>query len=121
MVARLDNVPRHEVVSEGILALENLEHRGAAGADASTGDGAGILIQLPDLFFREEAACELPPQGSYGVAMCFLPRDESARERLKETISGIAEAEDQRVLGLSLIHISEPTRPRLVSRMPSSA
>ena len=45
MVARLDNVARHEVVSEGILALENLEHRGAAGADASTGDGAGILIQ----------------------------------------------------------------------------
>ncbi len=49
MVARLDNEPRHEVVSQGLLALENLEHRGAAGADASTGDGAGILIQLPDL------------------------------------------------------------------------
>ena len=99
MVARLDNVARHEVVSEGILALENLEHRGAAGADASTGDGAGILIQLPDLFFREEADCELPPAGEYGVAMCFLPRDETARERLRQTVSGIAEAEGQRVLG----------------------
>jgi glutamate synthase (NADPH/NADH) large chain/glutamate synthase (ferredoxin) len=99
MVARLDNVASHEVVSQGILALENLEHRGAAGADASTGDGAGILIQMPDAFFREEAACDLPPAGSYGVAMCFLPRDETARERLKETVSGIAADEGQRVLG----------------------
>jgi glutamate synthase domain-containing protein 2/glutamate synthase domain-containing protein 1/glutamate synthase domain-containing protein 3 len=99
MVARLDNVARHEVVSEGLLALENLEHRGAAGADASTGDGAGILIQMPDLFFREEAHCPLPPAGSYGVAMCFLPRDESARERLKLTVAAIAEAEGQTVLG----------------------
>ncbi len=99
MVARLDNVARHEVVSEGILALENLEHRGAAGADASTGDGAGILIQVPDLFFREQADCELPPAGEYGVAMCFLPRDETARERLRQTVSEIAEAEGQRVLG----------------------
>ena len=67
MVARLDNDARHDVVSQGLLALENLEHRGAAGADASTGDGAGILIQIPDLFFREEAECDLPPAGSYGV------------------------------------------------------
>jgi len=99
MVARLDNVPRHEVVSEGLLALENLEHRGAAGADASTGDGAGILIQMPDLFFREEAECELPPAGRYGVAMCFLPKADEARERLKQTIAGIAAAEGQNVLG----------------------
>jgi glutamate synthase (NADPH/NADH) large chain/glutamate synthase (ferredoxin) len=99
MVARLDNVPRHEVVSEGLLALENLEHRGAAGADASTGDGAGILIQMPDDFFREEAGVELPPAGGYGVAMCFLPRDEDARAELKEKITAIASDEGQRVLG----------------------
>ncbi len=99
MVARLDNVARHDVVSEGLLALENLEHRGAAGADASTGDGAGILIQMPDLFFREEADCELPAAGAYGVAMCFLPRDEQARQRLKQTVAEVAEAEGQTVLG----------------------
>ncbi len=112
MVARLDNVPRHEVVSEGLLALENLEHRGAAGADASTGDGAGILIQMPDLFFREEVECELPPAGRYGVAMCFLPRDGEARDRLKQTIVGVAEGEGQKVLGwrdvpVDTVHVGE--------------
>ncbi|MEX0620128.1 MAG: glutamate synthase central domain-containing protein, partial [Solirubrobacterales bacterium] len=98
MVARLDNEARHEVVSQGLLALENLEHRGAAGADASTGDGAGILIQMPDLFFRETAGCELPPAGSYGVGMCFLPRDPDACQRLKEAIASITEDEGQSVL-----------------------
>jgi glutamate synthase (NADPH/NADH) large chain/glutamate synthase (ferredoxin) len=99
MVARLDNEPCHDVVSQGLLALENLEHRGAAGADASTGDGAGILIQMPDLFFREETACELPSAGDYGVAMCFLPRDEAARERLKQGVIDVTEAEGQAALG----------------------
>jgi glutamate synthase (NADPH/NADH) large chain/glutamate synthase (ferredoxin) len=99
MVARLDNEARHDVVSQGLLALENLEHRGAAGADASTGDGAGILIQMPDLFFREEAGFELPEAGLYGVGMCFLPRDPDSRERLKEKIVSIAVAEGQEVLG----------------------
>jgi glutamate synthase (NADPH/NADH) large chain/glutamate synthase (ferredoxin) len=99
MVARLDNEARHDVVSQGLLALENLEHRGAAGADASTGDGAGILIQMPDLFFREEAGFDLPEAGRYGVGMCFLPRDPDRRERLMEKIVSIAEAEGQDVLG----------------------
>ncbi|MDQ2623368.1 MAG: glutamate synthase large subunit [Actinomycetota bacterium] len=100
MVARLDNEPRHEVVSQGLLALENLEHRGAAGADASTGDGAGILIQIPDLYFREESGFELPARGSYGVGMCFLPREnEGRRDELKRFISETVEAEGQRVIG----------------------
>ena len=100
MVARLDNEARHEVVSQGLLALENLEHRGAAGADASTGDGAGILIQLPDVYFREEAGVDLPPAGQYGVAMCFLPREnEARREELKTLISETTVAEGQVVLG----------------------
>jgi len=100
MVARLDNVPSHEVVSKGLSALANLEHRGAAGADASTGDGAGILIQIPDLYFREEAGIDLPAVGKYGVAMCFLPREnEVRRDELKALISSTAEAEGQKVLG----------------------
>jgi len=99
MVARLDNDPRHEVVSQGLLALENLEHRGAAGADASTGDGAGILLQLPDLFFREDTGFELPPAGRYGVAMCFLPQDETKKAELKLLIAETAEREGQKVLG----------------------
>src|SRR5271170_99838 len=79
MVARLDNRPTHEVVQRALRALENLEHRGAAGADARTGDGAGILMQLPDGFFRAQLGAQLPPFGAYGVAVCFLPRDDPAR------------------------------------------
>ncbi len=99
MVARLDNVPRHEVVSQGLLALENLEHRGAAGADASTGDGAGILLQVPDLFFREATEMDLPDAGKYGVAMCFLPQDEQRRTELMKLIADTSAAEGQTVLG----------------------
>ena len=63
------------------MALENLEHRGATGADSKSGDGAGILMQMPDAFFREEVDFELPPAGTYGVAMCFLPTNPArARE-----------------------------------------
>ncbi|MGB0119527.1 MAG: glutamate synthase large subunit [Solirubrobacterales bacterium] len=99
MVARLDNEASHDVVSKGLLALENLEHRGAAGADASTGDGAGILLQIPDAFFQEEAGIPLPAAGSYGVAMCFLPQDETRKEELKALISSVVEEEGQTVLG----------------------
>jgi len=73
LVARLDNRPTHEVVDRGLTALENLEHRGAAGADPKTGDGAGILLQMPDRLFRPIVDFELPPAGHYGVAVCFLP------------------------------------------------
>ena len=99
MVARLDNVPTHEVIEQGITALKNLEHRGAAGADPTTGDGAGILIQIPDEFLRAEAGVELPEVGQYGVAMCFLPRDESRREEAKATFERVVGEEGQVFLG----------------------
>ena len=83
MVARLDNEPTHEVVTRAITALENLEHRGASGADPRTGDGAGILMQMPDELLRATVDFELPPPGQYGVLMCFLPTDEAARARLE--------------------------------------
>ncbi len=79
MVARLDNRPTHEVVALAIGALENLEHRGASGADPTTGDGAGILMQMPDELLRAAAGFELPPVGRYGVLMCFLPLEAAAR------------------------------------------
>ena len=78
MVARLDNQPTHEVISRAITALENLEHRGASGADPCTGDGAGILMQMPDELLRAVVDFELPPPGAYGVLMCFLPTDAGA-------------------------------------------
>jgi glutamate synthase domain-containing protein 1 len=78
-VARLDGVASHETVVRAATALANLEHRGAEGADAGTGDGAGMTLQLPDALFRAEVGAALPPAGRYGVAVCFLPR-EAARE-----------------------------------------
>ena len=79
-VAKLTEGPDHGVVDRALYALENLEHRGAAGADPTTGDGAGILLQLPDAFLRARSrasSCRRP--GRYGVGVCFLPPDASAR------------------------------------------
>jgi glutamate synthase (NADPH/NADH) large chain/glutamate synthase (ferredoxin) len=99
MVARLDNEPTHEVIARAITALENLEHRGASGADPRTGDGAGILMQMPDELLRAVVDFELPPLGSYGVLMCFLPTDDAARASLQELLERTVVAEGQRLLG----------------------
>ncbi|HEY3922851.1 MAG TPA: glutamate synthase large subunit [Gaiellaceae bacterium] len=97
-VAKLDGVPAHETVVRAIRVLENLEHRGATGADAKTGDGAGILLQLPDEFFRGVVDEELPPAGQYGVAVCFLPADKKRRGELERLVTDTVEAEGQRVV-----------------------
>jgi glutamate synthase domain-containing protein 1 len=96
-VARLDASPSHETVERALTALANLEHRGAEGADALTGDGAGILVQTPDAFFRAEVA-GLPPLGAYGVAVCFLPHDASRRAELERLLEATVEEEGQRVV-----------------------
>ncbi len=99
LVARLDNRPVHEVVEKGLQAVENLEHRGATGADARTGDGAGMLLQMPDAFFRAHVDVELPARGRYGVAVCFLPTDGERRRKLEELLELNVRVEGQRVLG----------------------
>ncbi|WP_040599148.1 glutamate synthase large subunit [Patulibacter medicamentivorans] len=99
MVARLDNDPQHETIVRALTALEHLDHRGAAGADARTGDGAGILVQLPHAFLRAVVDFELPQPGQYGVAMCFLPRDEAQRHKVEEMLERNVRVEGQRVLG----------------------
>ena len=100
MVARLDNTPTHEVIERGIAALKNLEHRGASGADPCTGDGAGILMQMPDGLLRAVVEFELPPRGAYGVLMCFLPADDDAhRARLEGLLERTVREEGQSVLG----------------------
>ncbi len=98
-VAKLTAGADHGVVNRALYALENLEHRGAAGADPTTGDGAGILIQLPDAFLRAVAGVELPPAGRYGVGMCFLPHDAARHDELVALIEGVVAREGQRVLG----------------------
>jgi glutamate synthase domain-containing protein 2/glutamate synthase domain-containing protein 1/glutamate synthase domain-containing protein 3 len=107
MVARLDNQPTHEVVARALTALENLEHRGATGADPCTGDGAGILMQLPDELLRAVVDFELPSAGEYGVLMCFLPTDDGARGRLEGLLEGIVAGEGQRLLGWRDVPIDE--------------
>jgi len=81
-VAHIKGKKRHEIIQQGLKILENLDHRGAVGADKLMGDGAGILIQVPDAFYREEMAKQgvtLPPEGEYGVGMVFLPKEHASR------------------------------------------
>jgi glutamate synthase domain-containing protein 1 len=99
LVARLDNQATREVVDKALMALENLEHRGATGADSKSGDGAGILTQMPDAFLREEVDFELPPAGAYGVAMCFLPTNPAVRAKIEGLLELNVRVEGQEVLG----------------------
>ena len=104
-VARLRSPASHGVIARALRALEHLEHRGAEGADPDTGDGAGILLQLPDRFMRAESGLALPPYGEYGVAMCFLPPGDPAEAmRLLERA---VEAEGQRALGWREVPVAE--------------
>src|SRR5215204_4575026 len=108
-VARLDGKPTHETVRRAVVALENLEHRGAAGADPNTGDGAGILLQMPDAFMRAVLDEDLPPPGAYGVCVCFLPQDEARRGELAELLERTVEAGVQRVLASSDMQLNNDT------------
>ncbi len=88
-VANIKGVASYELVQMGIGALCNMEHRGATGAEADTGDGAGILIQVPDKFLRAVAGAELPPVGHYGVGIAFLPAAEHDRDKAVDAIERI--------------------------------
>ena len=94
--------PSHEIITKGIQILINLTHRGACGCDPETGDGAGILIQIPDKFFRRECArlgFTLPPVGEYGVGMVFLPVEHTQRLVCEGILERIAAEEGLTVLG----------------------
>jgi glutamate synthase (NADPH/NADH) large chain len=89
----------HRMVQLGLSSLCNLDHRGATNAEPNVGDGAGILIQVPDAFLREVVDFELPEAGSYAVGMAFLPRDPQAEQAARDAVAKIAEDEGLRVLG----------------------
>ncbi len=99
MVATLRGEPGHDIVELALTALRNLEHRGAIGSDAGTGDGAGILTQMPDAFLRAVVDFELPPVGQYAAGMAFLPLDEATRAETKAGVEAVAAAEGLTVLG----------------------
>ncbi|HEU5036041.1 MAG TPA: glutamate synthase large subunit [Nocardioides sp.] len=98
-VATLTGVASHDIVKQGITALRNLDHRGAAGAEQNTGDGAGILLQVPDAFLRAVVDFDLPPQHAYAVGTAFLPGDEEQVAKTRQRIEEIAAEEGLTVLG----------------------
>ena len=98
-VADLTAKGGHDVVASALRVLYNLEHRGAAGADPDTGDGAGILTQVPDGFFRAVTGFPLPEAGAYAAGLAFLPVSAPERERATERIAELAADEGLTVLG----------------------
>lgn len=101
-VAHIKGEKSHNIVRQALKILENLDHRGAVGADKLMGDGAGILLQMPDALYREEMArqgVELPPVGEYGVGMIFLPKEHASRLACEQEMERAIKAEGQVLLG----------------------
>ena len=102
MVANIKGDKTHSIITESLQVLDNLGHRGASGSDPETGDGAGILVQMPDAFFRKvapAAGITLPPEGEYGVGMVFLPQDDSAQAACVSHIEDVIAREGLKLLG----------------------
>ena len=98
-VATMTGVPSHDIVSKALTALRNLEHRGAAGAEPNSGDGAGILMQVPDKFFREVVDFDLPGKHAYAAGTAFIPGDDEQVAKTRKRIEEIAAEEGLSVLG----------------------
>ncbi len=101
-IVHIKGQKNHDIVTQGLEILRNLTHRGAVGADPLAGDGAGILIQTPDVLLREECAragMTLPALGEYGVGMLFLPRQADTRRACEDIITQVVTAEGQTILG----------------------
>jgi glutamate synthase domain-containing protein 2/glutamate synthase domain-containing protein 1/glutamate synthase domain-containing protein 3 len=122
-VAHIKGKASHALVQQALLILHNLDHRGAVGADPLCGDGAGILIQSPDAYFRVELSRQgvmLPPQGEYGVGMIFLPREHASRLACEQELERTVRAEGQVVLGWRDVPVDRemPMSPLVREREP---
>ena len=122
-VAHIKGVRSHAIVGQGLKILENLDHRGAVGADKLMGDGAGILIQLPDALYREEMGkqgVELPPPGEYGVGMIFLPKEHASRLACEQEMERAIKAEGQVLLGWRDVPVNKamPMSPTVREKEP---
>ncbi len=122
-VAHIKGQKTHEIVQGALKILENLDHRGAVGADKLMGDGAGILIQLPDTLYREEMAKQgvnLPPPGEYGVGMIFLPKEHASRLACEQEMERAIKAEGQVLLGWRDVPVNRemPMSPAVREKEP---
>ncbi|MDB5935480.1 MAG: glutamate synthase subunit alpha, partial [Massilia sp.] len=122
-IAHIKGNKSHSIIEQGLLILKNLDHRGAVGADKLMGDGAGILIQIPDQYYRDEMAkqgVELPPPGEYGVGMVFLPKENASRIACEQEIERAARIEGQVVLGWRNVPLDEtmPMSPTVRAKEP---
>ena len=109
-VANIKGVKSHHVIVDGLEILKKLVHRGATGADPETGDGAGIMLQVPDAFLRKEMALQdvqLPAEGEYAVAMIFLPKEPNARYYCEGVLERIIEEEGLELLGWRIVPVNE--------------
>ena len=107
LVANLSGEPTRAIVEQAITVLVNLDHRGASGSDPDSGDGAGILIQVPDEFLRAVVTFDLPAAGSYAVGMAFFENDDAQQEAGKAAIARVAEQEGLQVLGWREVPVTE--------------
>ncbi|CDN45413.1 hypothetical protein BN871_HL_00060, partial [Paenibacillus sp. P22] len=119
-VANIKGVPSHTIIRQALTVLENMEHRGGQGSEPNTGDGAGILLQIPHGFFKRELSAQgiqLPAEGAYAVGMLFLPQDPSVRERLENKLETIIAEEGQSLLGWRTV----PTNDELLGESARKA
>ncbi|MDO9436165.1 glutamate synthase-related protein [Hydrogenophaga sp.] len=122
-VAHIKGEKSHAIVQQGLKILENLDHRGAVGADKLMGDGAGLLIQLPDALYREEMAAQgvtLPPAGEYGVGMIFMPKEHASRLACEQEMERAIAAEGQVLLGWRdvPVNLDMPMSPTVREKEP---
>jgi glutamate synthase domain-containing protein 2/glutamate synthase domain-containing protein 1/glutamate synthase domain-containing protein 3 len=122
-VAHIKGQRSHGIVEQGLKILENLDHRGAVGADKLMGDGAGILIQIPDDFYRAEMSAQgidLPPPGEYGVGMIFLPKEHASRLACEQELARAVKAEGQVLIGWRDVPVDRemPMSPAVRAKEP---
>lgn len=117
MVATLRGTPGYDIIETALNALRNLEHRGAVGSDAGTGDGAGILIQIPDAFFRSEVGQNLPEVGHYGAGLVFESLEESTRGSERLAFAEIAKSESLEVIAWREV----PINPEVLGDLAKAA
>ena len=122
-VAHIKGQKSHQIIEQGLQILANLDHRGAVGADKLMGDGAGILIQIPDEYYRSEMAAlgiELPPPGEYGVGMIFLPKEHASRLACEQELARAVKAEGQVLIGWRDVPVDRemPMSPAVRAKEP---